>query len=194
MNKIYLISILLLLNFNAAFAKDDDGKTLSQQGVLASSIGSAGNVDVSIPDTWGGVKIEGKSGAPITAGVIKKSDTLWDLKAENVSSDEYKFTLELIQFSKDGKKIKNVVLPFLLKPKTSKAIPVTVSSFAQDYVVNILSWKKIENKKNKKEKVDTKVNIKKDKNDEISDKELDLTDEERELLGVGRSGYKSITP
>ncbi len=142
MKKILLIVALLFVVADFAFSDEEKEIKFPQRGVLASSI-DAGNVNVKIPEMWG----EGKnSKPPIQATVIKKNDMLWNLVAKNISSERYIFSLELMQFSKDGKKIKNTIHSFSLKPKSSKTVPVVANSFTKDYIVNIISWKKIDTK------------------------------------------------
>ena len=147
---------LLLISFifvNIATAKE----RLPQRGVLISSLSNVSANDVKVPPVWGGVALDGDKEAPITAQIIKKSSTRWDLIAKNNSKDKYIFTLEFIQFSDDGKQIKKNVFPFSLGPNASKTVEIVPSDRGEDYMVNIINWKRTEIKKEKK--------INQDKND-----------------------------
>ena len=149
MKKIFtFMFIFIFILVNNAVCKEK----LPQRGVLISSLSNVSANDVKVPPVWGGVALDGTKEPPISAQIVKKSSTSWDLMAENNSNDKYIFTLEFIQFSDDGKQVKKNVFPFSLEPKTNKTSKIVPSDRGEDYIVNIISWKRIETKKNKKQK------------------------------------------
>ncbi|MGI6680028.1 MAG: hypothetical protein ACOX3T_00805 [Bdellovibrionota bacterium] len=159
MKKVLAVIFLSLFFVNLSFAKDE----LPKRGVLISNLSNVSSNDVKVPPVWGGVSLDGKGDAPISAKIVESSKNSWDLTASNNSSDKYRFTLEFIQFSDDGKQVKKSLHPFLLAPRTSKTVKIIPSSRGSDYMVNITSWKKIETKKktNGKANGKTKKEIKK---------------------------------
>ena len=152
MKKILFFMLISFIFVNSAASKEK----LPQRGVLLSSLSNVSANDVKIPPVWGGVSLDGDKEAPITAQINKKSSTSWDLIAKNNSKDKYVFSLEFIQFSDDGKQVKKNIFPFSLGPNTSKTVEIVPSDRGEDYMVNIISWKKIEIKKEKKANKDKK--------------------------------------
>lgn len=163
MKRIIYLSFLILLTCSLSYAKEaKNSKKLPQKGVLLSSFNSPNNLKMY--DTWGGDSLDGASSAPINAKITKNSATVWDLTASNNSKDKYVFTLEFLQFSDDGKQIKKNVFPFSLMPNASKTVKVVPSDRGDDFVVNIISWKKYDlNKEKKKEANKAKHDIEKEK-------------------------------
>lgn len=148
MKNFIIFVVLSLVLVNVTFAKDK----LPRRGVLISNFNNVTGNDVKIPPVWGGVSLDGKNNAPIEAKIIKSTDTLWNLVAKNNSKDKYIFTLEFLQFSAEGKQIKKNMFPFSLGPNESKTVKIVPSDRGDDYMVNIVSWKKIDVKKDNKVK------------------------------------------
>jgi hypothetical protein len=115
---------------------------LPQQGTLATT-GDRGFGSQTTPGQWGGMQIEGTSGAPVSASVSRGRKNDWVLKVFNNSTDLYSVNLALEQVSASGGVLKRDSFSINLAAGKSDSRSVPAHALSTGANVVLRNWRSI---------------------------------------------------
>lgn len=115
---------------------------LPQQGTLATT-GDRGFGSQTTPGQWGGMQIEGTSGAPVSASVSRGQKNDWVLKVFNNSTDLYSVNLALEQVSASGGVLKRDSFSINLPAGKSDSRSVPAHALSTGANVVLRNWRSI---------------------------------------------------
>ncbi|RIL09229.1 MAG: hypothetical protein DCC75_07015 [Proteobacteria bacterium] len=149
-----ILAGLMLVSCLPLQAEEEEGDAeanLPKSGVLSRSVkGGYQSKDVNVP--WGTEESPAKETSPITGSVSKLSDKAWKMKLFNNSEEStYSADVRVNQYNLRGVKIKSDYFSYTLKPGESTERDVSASASTVDSQLELVSWKNLTPKKEKKD-------------------------------------------
>ena len=132
----------------AAEADKEKKRELTKSGVLAQTH-SSGTTGTGVEVPWGTDVLKDKP-APISGSVSRVGVRDWSMKLFNNSEDTYSASVEVVQMTRGGKRLKSDHYSYTLKAKQSAERKFSTNQSVTDCALNLTKWKNLSSKKAEK--------------------------------------------
>lgn len=124
-----------------ALALDED--ELPPDGTLSTSMNTGGSQGFKVDGVWGDVDPSGKETAPITGSVSQKRGREWQMRIFNNSESKYRVTVEVIQFTDRGKRLRGTTYSYTLNGGENRTRDIKALPQTSQCSLKLKSWKNL---------------------------------------------------